>query len=76
MLTFGSTSLVAVPANVAGGFVLGPIMFLGMLSLLLGFVGSWLSAPLNVLACLFIGFLLEVSRFFGRLPWAVFEWRG
>ena len=36
MLTFGSASLVAVPANVAGGFVLGPIMFVGMLSLLAG----------------------------------------
>ena len=76
MLTFGSTSLVAVPANIAGGFVLGPIMFLGMLSLLLGFIGPWLSAPLNVVAGLFIGFLLEVSRIFGRLPWAVFEWQG
>ncbi len=48
MLTFGSASLVSVPANVAGGFVLGPIMFLGMLSLLLGFVGRWLSVPLNL----------------------------
>ena len=76
MLTFGSASLVSVPANVAGGFVLGPIMFVGMLSLLLGFVGSWLSAPLNVVAGLFIGFLLEVSRLFGRLPFAVYEWRG
>ena len=64
MLTFGSASLVSVPANVAGGFVLGPIMFLGMLSLLLGFVSEWLSAPLNVVAGLFIGFLLAVSRFF------------
>jgi len=76
MLTFGSASLVSVPANVAGGFVLGPIMFVGMLSLLLGFVGSWLSAPLNVVAGLFIGFLMEVSRLFGRLPFAVYEWRG
>jgi len=76
MLTFGSASLVSVPANVAGGFVLGPIMFVGMLSLLLGFVGRWLSAPLNIVAGLFIGFLLEVSRFFGRLPFAVYEWRG
>ena len=59
MLTFGSTSLVSVPANVAGGFVLGPIMFLGMLSLLLGFVGGWVSVPLNLLAGLFIGFLLS-----------------
>jgi competence protein ComEC len=76
MLTFGSASLVSVPANVAGGFVLGPIMFVGMLSLLLGFVGSWLSTPLNVVAGLFIGFLMEVSRLFGRLPFAVYEWRG
>ena len=76
MLTFGSASLVSVPANVAGGFVLGPIMFVGMLSLVLGFVGSWLSAPLNVVAGLFIGFLMEVSRLFARLPFAVYEWRG
>ncbi len=76
MITFGSASLVSVPANLAGGFVLGPIMFVGMLSLLLGFVASWLSAPLNVVAGLFIGFLIEVSRLFGRLPFAVYEWRG
>jgi competence protein ComEC len=76
MLTFGSASLVSVPANVAGGFVLGPIMFLGMLSLLLGFVSSWLSAPLNVVAGLFIGFLIAVSRFFGQFPGAVYEWQG
>ena len=76
MLAFGSASLVAVPANVAGGFVLGPIMFLGMLSLLVGFLGSWLSAPLNLVAGLFIGFLLEVSRLFARLPFAVFQWQG
>ena len=67
VLTFGSASLVSVPANVAGGFVLGPIMFLGMLSLLLGFVSEWLSAPLNVVAGLFIGFLLTVSHFFAGL---------
>ena len=76
MLTFGSMSVVGVPANIVGGFVLGPIMFLGMLSLLFGFVSTWVSAPLNVLAGLFIGFLLEVSRIFGRLPWAVYEWQG
>ena len=68
MLTFGSASLVSVPANAVGGFVLGPIMFLGMLSLLGGFVSEWLSAPLNVVAGLFIGFLLAVARFFAGLP--------
>ena len=76
VLTFGSASLVSVPANVAGGFVLGPIMFLGMLSLLLGFVSEWLSAPLNVVAGLFIGFLLAVSHFFAGLPGAVYEYQG
>jgi competence protein ComEC len=76
MLTFGSASLVAVPANLAGGFVLGPIMFFGMLSLLLGFVSNWASLPLNLIAGLFIGFLLEVAKFFGRLPFAVYEWEG
>jgi competence protein ComEC len=76
MLAFGSTSLVAVPANVVAGFVLAPIMFLGMLSLLLGFVSPLLAAPLNVAAGFFIGFLLEVSRRFANLPWAVFEWQG
>jgi len=76
MLTFGSASLVSVPANLIGGFVLGPIMFLGMLSLLLGFVGTWLSAPVNVAAGLFIGFLLSVAHWFAALPWAVYEWRG
>lgn len=76
VLTFGSASLVSLPANVVGGFVLGPIMFLGMLSLLLGFVSHWLSAPLNVVAGLFIGFLLAVSHFFAGLPFAVYEYQG
>jgi competence protein ComEC len=76
MITFGSASVVSVPANVAGGFVLGPIMFLGMLSLLAGFVSEWLSAPLNIVAGLFIGFLISVSRFFAGLPGAVYEYQG
>jgi competence protein ComEC len=71
LLTFGSASLVSVPANAVGGFVLGPIMFLGMLSLLGGFVSEWLSRPLNLVAGLFIGFLLAVARFFAGLPGAV-----
>ena len=76
MLTFGSASLVSVPANAVGGFVLGPIMFLGMLSLLGGFVSEWLSVPLNVVAGLFIGFLLEVARVFAGLPGAVYTYQG
>ena len=76
ILTFGSASLVSIPANAVGGFVLGPIMFLGMLSLLLGFVSEWVSAPLNVVSGLFIGFLLAVSRFFAGLPGAVYTFQG
>ncbi len=76
VLTFGSASLVSVPANAVGGFVLGPIMFLGMLSLLAGFVSEWLSRPLNLMAGLFIGFLLEVARFFAGLPGATYTYQG
>ncbi len=76
MLAFGSASLVGVPANLVGGFVLGPIMILGMLSLLVGFVVPLASTPLNWVAGLFIGFLLEVAHRFAAVPWAVFEWRG
>jgi competence protein ComEC len=76
ILTFGSASLVSVPANAVGGFVLGPIMFLGMLSLLAGFVSDWLSRPLNVLAGLFIGFLLAVAKFFAGVPGAVYTYQG
>ncbi len=47
-----------------------------MLSLLLGFVAEWLSAPLNVVGGLFIGFLLAVSGFFARLPGAMYEYQG
>ncbi|MGD0998587.1 MAG: ComEC/Rec2 family competence protein, partial [Thermoleophilia bacterium] len=76
MATFGQTSLVAVPANIVGGFVLGPIMFLGMLSVFVGFVWPGLSAPLNVVAGLFTGFLLTVAAWFGHPSYAVYRWQG
>ncbi len=76
LAAFGQASLVAVPANVAGGFVLGPIMLFGMVGVLVGFVSPWLSLPLNVLAGLFTGFLLTVSAWFSGLSFAVYEWHG
>ena len=76
MATFGQTSLVAVPANIAGGFVLGPIMFLGMLSVFVGFVWPGLSAPLDVVAGLFTGNLLTVAAWFARPSFAVYRWHG
>ncbi len=76
MATFGQTSLVAVPANIAGGFVLGPIMFCGMLSVFAGFVWPGLSVPLNLIAGLFTGFLLTVAAWFAAPSFAVYQWRG
>ena len=76
VFTFGSTSLVAIPANLAGAFILGPIMFLGMLSVMLGFLLAPLCLPLNLLAGVCTGFFLTISAWFGRLPWALYQWRG
>ena len=76
VLTFGSTSLVGIPANLAGAFILGPIMFLGMLSVMLGFLLTPLCLPLNLLAGVCTGFFLTISAWFGRLPWALYQWRG
>jgi competence protein ComEC len=76
LAAFGSASIVAVPANVIGGFVLGLVMFLGMLSLLLGFVHRLVGVPLNLVSGVLLGFLVEVARFFAAPSWAVYEWRG
>ena len=76
LTAFGSASVVAVPANLIGGFVLGLVMFLGMLSLLLGFVHRLVGVPLNLVSGVLLGFLVEVSRWFARPSWAVYEWRG
>ena len=75
-MTFGQASLVAVPANVAGGFALGPIMFLGMISMVVGLLVPPLSVPLNLLNGLCIAFLLQVAAWFGDLSFAVYEWHG
>ena len=76
LATFGQTSLVAIPANVAGGFALGPIMFLGMMSVLGGLIVPLLSVPLNLVNGVCIGFLLTVAHLFGNLSFAVYEWHG
>ena len=76
LATFGQASLVAVPANVAGGFALGPIMFLGMISMVVGLLVPPLSVPVNLLNGLCIAFLLQVAAWFGDLSFAVYEWHG
>jgi len=76
LATFGQVSLVAVPANLVGGFVLGPVMLLGMLSVGLGFVSSAISVPLNVVAGVLIAFLVQVARLFAAMPGATYAWHG
>ena len=76
LASFGQASLIGVVANVAGGFVLGPVMFCGMASVLVGLVWPAASLPLNVAAGALIAFLLSVARFCARLPFAVYQWQG
>lgn len=76
LAAFGQVSLVAVPANLVGGFVLGPVMLLGMLSVALGFVSPWISVPLNVVSGTLIAFLIEVARLFAAAPGATYAWHG
>jgi len=73
---FGQVSLVSLPANLAGCFVLGPVMFLGMASAALGFVWSGLSAALNTVAGVAIGFLVSVAHLFASVPGATYTWQG
>jgi len=76
LATFGQASLIGVVANVAGGFVLGPVMLLGMLSVLAGLVLPVASVPLNAVAGVLITFLLTVARACARPPFAVYQWNG
>ena len=76
LATFGQTSLIGIVANVAGGFVLGPVMFLGMTSVLVGLLLPVACVPLNFAAGLLIAFLLTVARVCARLPFAVYQWNG
>ena len=76
LASFGQASLIGVVANLAGGFVLGPVMFCGMLSVLVGMAWPAASLPLNVAAGTLIAFLLSVARFCAHLPLAVYRWQG
>jgi competence protein ComEC len=76
LAAFGSVSFVAVPANLVGGFVLGPVMLLGMLSVAVGFAWPAASAALNIVAGTLIAFLVQVARLFASLPGAAYTWHG
>jgi competence protein ComEC len=76
LASFGQASLIGVVANMAGGFVLGPVMFCGMLSVLVGLAWPAASLPFNVAAGTLIAFLLSVAHFCAHLPLAVYQWQG
>jgi competence protein ComEC len=76
LASFGQASLIGIVANVAGGFVLGPVMVCGMLSVVVGLLWPPASLPLNVVAGALIAFLLSVARWCARLPGAVYQWNG
>ena len=76
LAAFGQVSLVAVPANLVGGFVLGPVMLLGMLSVAAGFIWSGFSVALNLVAGTLIAFLVEVAHLFAGVPGSTYSWHG
>lgn len=76
LAAFGQVSLVAVPANLVGGFVLGPVMLLGMLSVAAGLIWSGFSVALNLIAGTLIAFLVEVAHLFAGVPGSTYSWHG
>ena len=50
-------------------------MFLGMLSVMLGFLAGGGLPAAQRLAGVFTGFFLTIAAWFGRLPWALYGGR-
>lgn len=69
---FQQVPLVTVPANVVAAPVAGPVMFIGVLSIIAAAVSSPLSSLLNLMASLCTGYLVEVAHFFASIPGAVY----
>lgn len=69
---FQQVPLVTVPANVAAAPVAGPVMFLGVLSIIAAAVSSSISWLLNLVASLCTGYLVQVARCFASIPGAVY----
>ncbi|MHB8966948.1 MAG: DNA internalization-related competence protein ComEC/Rec2 [Thermoleophilia bacterium] len=69
---FQQVPLVTVPANVAAAPVAGPVMFIGVLSIIAAAVSPSVSWLLNLVAALCTAYLVEVARFFASIPGAVY----
>lgn len=73
---FQQVSLVSVAANLAAAPVAGPVMFLGVLSVMAAYLSLPLSWALNMVSQLFTGYLVATARFFAAVPGAVYVGAG
>jgi competence protein ComEC len=67
---FESFSIVSLPANLLALPAVAPVMWLGMLSAMLGQVTPAAAAPLNAVCGLAIGYIAWVAHVFGTAGWA------
>ncbi|CAB4346454.1 unannotated protein [freshwater metagenome] len=66
--TFGTLSLVSLPANLAAAAIVAPVTWLGMLAALIGQLSTTLSAPFAWLAYWPLGAIVAIARFSAALP--------
>lgn len=69
---FHQVPLVTIPANVAAAPVAGPVMLLGVLTVMAAPFSSLLNWILNILAAACTGYLITVASFFASFPDAVY----
>jgi len=66
--TFGTLSLVSLPANLAAALLVAPVTWLGMVAALVGQLAAPLAAPLTWLAYWPLSALVAIARFSAALP--------
>lgn len=69
---FHQISLLTVPANVAAALSVGPVMLVGVLSILVSPLSADLSWLLNAVGAFCTAYLIAVAHFFARLPGSVY----
>jgi competence protein ComEC len=66
--TFGTLSLVSLPANLAAALFVAPVTWLGMIAAIIGQVSTALAEPLTWLAYWPLAALVAIARFSSMLP--------
>ncbi|MCL6106923.1 MAG: DNA internalization-related competence protein ComEC/Rec2 [Actinobacteria bacterium] len=75
LVHFQQVSLVTVPANIAAEPMAGPVMALGVLSILANLVSPDLCWLLNAMMAACTGYIISAAHFFASLPGAVYTGR-